>query len=71
MPSGKIEMSKVLMKTMRALTTAIMIVGSTYVHHVESTRPLGSKQAELQHGRSLGIEFAMYIIENGKPLLNW
>ena len=48
-----------------------MIVGSTYVHHVESTRPLGSKQAELQHGRSLGIEFAMYIIENGKPLLNW
>ena len=60
-----------LVKAMRAMTTAALIVGSTYVHHVASTQPSGSKQVGLQHSSSLGIELAMYVIENGKPLLNW
>ncbi len=60
-----------LVKSVRAMITATLIVGSTYVHHVASTQPSGSKQADLQRSGSLGIELAMYIIENGKPLLNW
>jgi hypothetical protein len=60
-----------LVRTMRAMATAALIVGSTYVHHVASTQPSGIKQADLQHGSSLGIELALYIVENGKPLLNW
>jgi len=60
-----------LVKTVRAMITATLIVGSTYVHHVACTQPSGSRQAGLQHSSSLGIEVAMYIIENGKPLLNW
>jgi hypothetical protein len=60
-----------LVKSVRAMITATMIVGSIYVHHVASTQLSGSKQADLQRSGSLGIELAMYIIENGKPLLNW
>jgi len=52
------------------MATAALIVGSTYVHHVASTQPSGIKQADLQRGSSLGIELALYIVENGKPLLN-
>lgn len=60
-----------LVRTMRAMATAALVVGSTYVHHVASTQPSGTKQVDLQRSSSLGIELALYIVGNAKPPLNW
>ncbi|WIW44486.1 hypothetical protein ML401_23690 [Bradyrhizobium sp. 62B] len=46
-----------LVKTLRSLTTAALIVGSTYVHYVASTQTPRTKEVEPQRISSLGSEF--------------
>jgi hypothetical protein len=47
-----------LVKTLRSLTTAVLIVGSAYVHYVANAQPHRSREAEPQHISSLGSQFA-------------
>ncbi|WP_156489618.1 hypothetical protein [Bradyrhizobium sp. DOA1] len=46
-----------LVKTLRSLTTAALIVGSTYVHYVANAQPHRSWEAVPHRISSLGSEF--------------
>jgi hypothetical protein len=63
------NMSMILVRTVRAITSAALIVGSVFVQHVARTPQPGSKHADLQLSGGIGSDLATYIIESGKPLL--
>jgi hypothetical protein len=63
-------MSNTLVKTFRAMTTTVLIVGSVFVQHVARAQQSESKHAGLQVHSSIGGELARYIIESGKPLFS-
>ena len=62
-------MGKILVRALRAMTTATLIGGSVFVQHVARAEQTGGRHAELQ--RHAGSELAMFIAKSSKPLFTW
>ena len=61
-------MGRILMKVLRAMTTATLIGGSIFVRHVARADQAAGRQADVEQHANVSSELASDIFENSKSL---